>query len=326
MVDLNEFNKEIDCTYENECYSVRDNGAILRNPIDKKKQRPTDNKWTFGKLNEKTGYLEIASVRIHRIVATAIHGEPPSKEYVVDHIDTNRQNNRPDNLRWVTRLENVLLNPITIKRIETACGFNVEEFLTDPSKFRNKFQEPKYKWMCNVSIEEAQASKERLLAWAASDKFPSGGFLGRWIYNPSLLKKDIENKEDFVSSLTLYAVQKNWKTASEFPCCPQTISINPITDYTANLQTEKVFAQNQYSKSIIETFAISKDENKLWVMCRCNNNNAIKPYSLAEVTIENNSFVHNNLGSFFEKKGAEKQITLAQGLEWDGGDTFDDFN
>lgn len=46
----------------------------------------------------------------------------------------------------------------------------------------------------------------------------------------------------------------------------------------------------------------------------------IKPYSLAEVTFQNNVFVHNNLESFFQKVGAEKQFTLAQGLEWIGED------
>ncbi len=98
MNELNEFEKECECMYKDELYSVRDNGAILRKPRNSKQPRPSDNKWTFGKLNAKTGYLEIASVRIHRIVATAFHGEPPTKEHVVDHIDTNRQNNRPDNL------------------------------------------------------------------------------------------------------------------------------------------------------------------------------------------------------------------------------------
>ena len=103
MVDLNDFKKESECIYKDECYSVRDNGAVLRNPRDNKPPRPTDNKWTFGKVNNKTGYLEITSARIHRIVATAFHGEPPTKEHVVDHIDTNKQNNKPENLRWVTR-------------------------------------------------------------------------------------------------------------------------------------------------------------------------------------------------------------------------------
>ena len=166
-INIENFNQEVNCVYKEEQYSVRDNGAVLRHSPINKRARPTDNKWTFGKLNIKTGYLEIASIRIHRIVATAFHGEPPTKEYVVDHIDTNKQNNRPDNLRWVTRLENVLLNPITARRIEIVCG-SVEAFLADPSKFRDKFSDPNYKWMCTVSPEEAQASKERLLDWAES--------------------------------------------------------------------------------------------------------------------------------------------------------------
>ena len=138
MVNVNHFEKECDCIYKGEQYSVRDNGAVLRHTPTNKRTRPTDNNWTFGKLNSKTGYLEVASVRIHRIVATAFHGEPPTNEHVVDHIDTNKQNNRPDNLRWLTRLENVLLNPITARRIEIICG-SVEAFLADPSKFRDKF-------------------------------------------------------------------------------------------------------------------------------------------------------------------------------------------
>lgn len=71
--------------------------------------------------------MEIASVRVHIIVATAFHGPKPTKEHVVDHIDTNRRNNRPDNLRWVTRLENALDNPITRKRIIMRCG-SIEAF------------------------------------------------------------------------------------------------------------------------------------------------------------------------------------------------------
>jgi hypothetical protein len=100
---LETYNCIQECHYKNEHYSVRDIGAVLRHAPDNKRIRPADNKWTFGKPNSKTGYLENASVRIHRIVATAFHGEAPTKEHVIDHIDTNKQNNRPNNLRWVTR-------------------------------------------------------------------------------------------------------------------------------------------------------------------------------------------------------------------------------
>lgn len=325
MVALTEHKAEIICIYKGERYSVRDNGAVLRYPLDGKRPRPTDNSWTFGKLNKKTGYLEIASVRIHRIVATAFHGGPPTKEHVVDHIDTNKQNNRPENLRWVTRLENILLNPITARRIELVCG-SVEEFLSDPSKFRDKFQEPNYEWMCTVSIQEAQASKTRLLAWAESDKPLKGGSLGEWIYNRTLPKEINENKLEIINSLTPNAVQKeqNWRTPSEFPCCPQEKCENPITTYSKKLKVGDIFSRNQFTSSLIERFAISKDENTLWIMCKSGDDNPIKPYSLAEVTYQNEVFVHNSLGTFFQKDGAEKQFTLVQGLEWTGGETLDD--
>ncbi|PPL04277.1 HNH endonuclease signature motif containing protein [Parapedobacter indicus] len=328
MVNVNHFEKECECIYKNERYSARDNGAVLRFPRDTGRPRPTDNKWTFGKLNSKTGYLEIVSVPIHRIVATAFHSQP-TKEHVVDHIDTNKQNNRPDNLRWVTRLENILLNPITAKRIAYICG-SVEAFLTNPSQFRDKFQNPDYKWMTTVSAEEAQTSKERLLAWAESDKPLRGGSLGEWIYNRSMTSQFVdyaENELEIINSLTPNAVQKvgNWKTPSEFPCCPQQNTHNPIADYAANLNKGNVFSRNQYTSSIIESFAISKDKSTLWIICISGDENPIKPYSLAEITYQKDAFVHNSLGTFFEKEGVEKQFTVIQGLEWKGGDSIDDY-
>lgn len=60
-------------------------------------------------------------------------------------------------------------------------------------------------------------------------------------------------------------------------------------------------------------------------MCKSSEENPIKPYSLAEITYQNDVFVHNSLGTFFEKDGAKKQFTLAQGLEWTGGETIDDY-
>jgi hypothetical protein len=39
---------------------------------------------------------------VHRLVAMAFLGDPPSPEHTVDHIDTNAQNNHVSNLRWAT--------------------------------------------------------------------------------------------------------------------------------------------------------------------------------------------------------------------------------
>ncbi|MDZ4087367.1 MAG: HNH endonuclease signature motif containing protein [Tabrizicola sp.] len=120
--EVESFNAEVACSYRGESYRVRDNGAILRCTRLGQRKRPLDDTWTFGTPSASDGYMAISGHKLHRIVATAFHGEQPSKNHVVDHIDTNRRNNRPDNLRWVTRLENILLNPITAKRVEFLYG------------------------------------------------------------------------------------------------------------------------------------------------------------------------------------------------------------
>ena len=45
---------------------------------------------------------------LHRLVAYTFLGNPPEGKTEVDHIDDNKDNNRPENLRWVTRSENIL--------------------------------------------------------------------------------------------------------------------------------------------------------------------------------------------------------------------------
>lgn len=202
---INDFEKEIECTYKGETYSVRDNGAVLRHPRIGSKPRPTDNIWTFGKYNVKTGYAEIAGERVHRIVATAFHGSAPSPQYVVDHIDTNRRNNRPENLRWITKLENILLNPITAKKIIFLCG-SIEEFIRDPSKLRQNGIDRDFEWMRAVSKEEAAICLERMLSWAKSDKPSSGGSLGEWISRRGLPKMSAESSN---TSITIPNETKN---------------------------------------------------------------------------------------------------------------------
>lgn len=94
------------------------------------------------------------TIRGHQVVATAFHGALEDPNMVIDHIDTNRCNNRPENLRWVTRLVNVLNNPITRRRIEMLCS-SFEIVLKDPSKLRESTSEPNTKWIKTVSKEEA---------------------------------------------------------------------------------------------------------------------------------------------------------------------------
>lgn len=60
------------------------------------------------------GYLAVTpSVRnkvlyrkVARLVCEAFHGPPPTPSHHAAHRDGNRQNNRPENLRWLTGSEN----------------------------------------------------------------------------------------------------------------------------------------------------------------------------------------------------------------------------
>lgn len=331
-----DYDQTRDCIYKNERYSVRNNGTVLRYPHEGKRLRPTDNQWTFGKPNTKTGYMEIASVRVHRIVAFAFHGEPPTKEHVVDHIDTNKKNNRPENLRWITRLENVLLNPITAKRIAYVCG-SVEAFLADPVKYRDQFSEPHEQWMQTVNKEEAETSLKRMLAWVESDKTSSGGSLDKWIFT----RHDYQNRPaeivsetpDYIMSLTPGAAQIRlsiYDKPNKYPCTPQAIEGDPLQTYLDNLIEGAVFFTNHNGSYLVLKSGISENGRSLIVMTKaayvwkeqengdylpipinelseneyCDKGN----YSLAEVTYRDHLFIHGKTECGFHPKEELERI------------------
>ena len=193
MVDINDFEQEKTCTYKDEVYSVRDNGAIMRHIREGKPKRKNDNLWTFGKPNLISGYLEFAGERVHRIVACAFLGDPPTDQHVVDHIDTNRQNNRPENLRWLTKLENVLLNEITRKKIEYICG-SIEAFLQNPSLLRgHESEDPNFSWMRTVTKKEAENTLRNWKNLMERPKIDRGnsGQIDEWIFGNNTLSTPV---------------------------------------------------------------------------------------------------------------------------------------
>jgi len=129
----------------------------------------------------------------------------------------------------------------------------------------------------------------------------------------------------FMKAQTANAVQVDWKIPCEFPLCPQTLLDNPLKDYESNLNTGKVFSRNRFFSTVIDHFAMAQDGNTLWVLVNNTKEGEIKPWLLAQITFKDQLFVHRNLRSYFKKDGAEKAFVLAQGREWAGGDTFDDF-
>lgn len=353
--NINNYTEERVCIYRGRRYYVRDNGAVYRQCKEDGKLRKWDEEWTFGKFDPNTGYMLIGQERVHRIVCTAYHGEPVGDKNVTDHIDINRCNNRPENLRWVTKLENTLNNPITRAKVELICG-SIESFLENPSLlYGHESENPIFTWMRAVTKAEAQRSLKRWEEWAAKPKEerkPQGEGLGEWIYNED--KSTVERKprkrfpyvgpyrsyaEHIASveetnrlerekllglkdSLTLGAKQLEWKTPTEFPMIPKVITSSPLKDYLSRLSKGIIYCRNRYGDSPIYDVAMAEDESHLSVVTEIP---GVTNYALSEVTFEDGAFIHKSIRTFFTEEGAQKYFAESLGREWTGGEVMEDY-
>ncbi len=330
-VDVNDFSQEKKCIYKEEHYSVRDNGAVFRHQPDGKRARANDNQWTFGKENSANPYLHISGIRVHRIVATAFHGEPPDPKYVVDHIDSNCRNNRPENLRWLTRLENALKNPVTRKKIEYLCG-SIEAFLKNPSILNDLQGNPNLKWMRTVTPEEAQNCMVRMSLWANSNKKPARltgavnrkSSFGERVHKP-LQKWEVglDREPGLELALTPRCAQYMWRADAYFPCCPHDFGTDPLDDYFQNLKVGAVLAYSDHDdicpKLTVLESVILKKKSSILVMSK----RADCKWSIVGIKLDEKSrhFIHYILGSYSSKGEADKAFCIKKELKdfWSDG-------
>lgn len=79
-----------------------------------KNLKSTPNNWGYYTIGlRKDG--KVKQYRISRLIAEAFIPNPENKPYV-DHIDTDKSNNKVDNLRWVTPSENSN-NPLSVSHM-----------------------------------------------------------------------------------------------------------------------------------------------------------------------------------------------------------------
>lgn len=354
MISIDDYSEVRDCIYKDELYSARDNGAVMRHPRKGKRIRKDDDVWTFGKPNDNTGYMEFAGQRVHRIVAFAFLGIPPTDQHVVDHIDTNRRNNRPENLRWLTKLENILRNEITRKKVEMICG-SIEAFLENPQLlYGHESEDKNFLWMRAVTPEEARNCLEHWMHWAQTAKPGSPISKGNhqvdsWIFDapnnrettnssatpvysftqqsPIAEENDTEfelTDEDFHESYTLSA-RHFWRTKTEFPCCPTVVSANGLEVYKENLKSGLLFSSNELNKYYVIDREIVSD--KLYVLCKTKDDNYdMFFYNISMVWIRNDFYAHFRCRTYDNIKEAtrwfniflgKEKMTESEELNWD---------
>ncbi|MDR1180946.1 MAG: NUMOD4 motif-containing HNH endonuclease [Bacteroidales bacterium] len=88
-------------------YLVSNKGNIKIHRTNKNKALMTDHDGYLRVHLYKRGDRKVFSV--HRLVAMAFLEKPPEDYTEVNHKDCNRQNNRVENLEWVTRQQNMIL-------------------------------------------------------------------------------------------------------------------------------------------------------------------------------------------------------------------------
>lgn len=290
--DPHDFQCQVDCIYRGEQYSSRDNGAIMRHSRPGKRLRRLDGQWTFGRECQRSGYLFFASVPVHRIIATAFHGEPPSSEYVVDHISRRKKNNRPENLRWVTKEENLTGNKLTRELIERNYGSveDLQKYLLENKQ--TPYQE--HKAAC------IRAEKEAVAKWKAAST---------------------------IDSLTPGAIQREWRTPTSFSLCPEPDVVERISRhdtseygdgllmaYLDQLKPDSVFCENRYGDQWVVHADLALTRPSVCVVTEMGGN-PIKPWGLVEITVENGKYVHQSKGTYFEYAGAVRGLCEATGRQ-----------
>lgn len=312
IVNINDFNEEKSCEYKGRQYLVRDNGAILRLQKEGGRASKWDNKWTFGKFDPNTGYLLISQERVHRIVCTAFHGEPVGDRNVVDHKDTNRCNNRPENLHWVSKMENIFNNPITMAKVELICG-SKEAFMANPSLlFGHESKDPNFYWMRAVSPEEAKAAYERWLEWAKKPKeerisIGGGSGPGEWIHDPIYEKPD----SPFKGFQRWTSIAQGRTEDSLFPLAPlSTVGGEDIIQkYRAALVPGAEFLISRYYKTVVRDVVFFEKENKLRVLTERVGAQMIYWY-VFEIWPENGILIHKTVGNYGKNKRKNAEEAL----------------
>jgi len=131
-----------------------------------------------------------------------------------------------------------------------------------------------------------------------------------------------DKEEDYNDSLTPLAKQ-DWKTPTEFPCCPAEVRENGLEVYKDNLREGAIFSSNKYVQYYVLDKGISEDGQLIVFAANCEDDGVIGDYALCSVEIKFSKYIHYCIHRFGEKDLATHYFKLYIGEEeW----TDEDFN
>lgn len=116
--------------------------------------------WMRGSLSNgyRVFYYQGEHYRAHILICRAFNGLPPEGKPFVDHINRIRDDNRPDNLHWVSRSEN-RANAADVDR-------SIEKYGARECEDRAAYNRGIYK--CNEAVRQTQIARVR--KWQQNNK------------------------------------------------------------------------------------------------------------------------------------------------------------
>lgn len=192
--DPNEnYSRQVDCLYKGQRYYVRDNGAVKR---DDGIGLFPDDEWSFGGYDSR-GLFLYKGVSVAKVVATAFLGDAPSESHFVDHLDEDIENNRPENLRWIDSIENLLDSNETVEHILRRYG-SIDAFVRNPSGLAHEGKQ--YGRFIAATPRSVLDSIEHLVELSEEKPLKSGDFYVRWNNERKAFQESLKDapEEDIV--------------------------------------------------------------------------------------------------------------------------------
>jgi len=111
------------------------------------------------------------------------------------------------------------------------------------------------------------------------------------------------------------------KVDKVYPCCPSDNEERSLENYQKKLQYGTVFLETSITKYItVESTIFNR---KLIIRTRDVNDQALKPWFVSCVTLENGRFQHELVKSCFVEEGSKEFFDIMQDKPWESNHSFD---